>query len=132
VTEYGADWSTGAELALTAPPGSGWTAQLELSARQKDGRRTEWTEDAPLGAETALHTVSAPPGDTGAVTLLVARISYVHEDGSVLRGPMLQGRFVVAAAGRYVETPARFRSYVMDGGFVDPHDSLALDGEVTR
>jgi hypothetical protein len=38
----------------------------------------------------------------------------------------------LAQGGRYVETAARFRSYVMDGGFVDPHDSLALDEEVAR
>jgi hypothetical protein len=130
-SSYGAVWAEGSDLELTAPPGSGWEAVVVLSARRRDGSREQWVEEVPLSAETVLHTVSPPPGDSGVLTLLRAQISFSNADGRLLQGREISSKFVVGTGRVYTETEQRFTSWVTSGGFVDPHDGDDFDQERT-
>jgi hypothetical protein len=124
-------WTGPATLALTAPPGSGWTAVIDLVARRSDGSESAWTVDTAVSGETASYEVAPPPGASGMV-LLSGRVTFENSDGSVLRSRRLGGAFVAARAGRYEASPERFTGAVGVGLVQDPHDALVVDEEVTR
>jgi hypothetical protein len=132
--DHDVQWSDAGQVALTPPPGSGWSALVDLELRWPDGTRLAWAEEASVEAATIDHVLAAPEAarQLGGIARLVAYVRYRAPGSEDTLSLGTGSQFVEVGAAGLLPTTERFSTMMGVGLIDDPTDLQDLDDEVVR